>query len=719
MRGVPRTFCHSKLRWTRAVLLGTAGASISTLSLFCTFVPAAAQPGTEAVIVTATRTPTPLSDVPASVSVVTSEQIQNTPAQGLNDILRNLPGMTLNAIGPDVGHPTAYNESMRGLPTTETRMLVMVDGVPINDPFFGYIQWNRIPLGNIDHVEVVRGGGSPLWGNTAMGGVVNVITKTPQIEELDVSAAGGSYGSYDTNLYGTYVPADWLKLSVNVALSGTAGYQTTPPSWTSFGELNLRSPVYTQTSNDARTAGLRADFAPEPGLTGFASVNWGENVQLLSTPIGLNNQHIWTFAGGLTKSFGAGLSLSATYFHDDSHFVTNNPHLLTFTTEYNSNIHTTTVSDNGASLILTQEMDGWLRSISLGGDVHTIFGHDLANYFQPSGALAAPTIIGGGDQLFLAGFAQAKLVPVEPLEVMASLRYQYYQSSDGIDTFPPGFAAIPDTNNYRFTPRVDAHYRLDDQLALRGAYYQSFRAPTLDQLYRTYADTTAGIFEGNPFLKPETLEGEEIGLDYKLPGVRSQFTFYNSHISNLITQRNLLPAEFPPILGVTCGFDPVSFTFLACTRNINAAAALARGFESEVTWQIGGGFSSEWTYTYTDSHYTSNPVDPTAEGQRLEGVPMHNASVGLTYDDPSSWQVTAVLRYMSKSYGDAHPEDGLIQNAHFVVDVSGSYPLTRYLQAYVAIQNLFDDRYIASNGGGAPILGTPFKVMSGLRVRFQ
>ena len=81
--------------------------------------------------------------------------------------------MTLNDIGPNVGHPTAYNESMRGLPTTETRMLVMVDGVPVNDPFFGYIQWNRVPLENIDHVEIgARRGGSPLWGNTAMGGVV-------------------------------------------------------------------------------------------------------------------------------------------------------------------------------------------------------------------------------------------------------------------------------------------------------------------------------------------------------------------------------------------------------------------------------------------------------------------------------------------------------------------------------------------------------------------
>jgi outer membrane receptor protein involved in Fe transport len=695
------------------------GASISVISVIFLSMPVLAQTSAETVTVTATRSATALTEVPESISVMTAKQIADTPAQGLNDLLRDLPGMTLNGIGPNVGHPTAYNESMRGLPTTETRMLVMVDGVPVNDPFFGYIQWNRVPLENIDHVEIVRGGGSPLWGNTAMGGVVNVITKTPQNDQLEVSAAGGSYASYDTNLYGAYRPVDWLSLSLNVALSGTQGYQTTPPSWTSFGSLNLRSPLYTQTTNQARNVSLRGDFAPTDDIKGFVNITYDEDRQILSTPIGLDKQRIWTYSGGLTKSFGSGASLSATFFHDDNYFVTENPHLLTFTTEYISNAHTTRASDNGASLVFTQHTDGLLRTLNIGGDFHQISGHDLANYLAPSGTLAAPTIIGGGHQLFLAGFAQAQIVPFDALEILASLRYQYYQSSNGIDTFPPGFPVIPDVNKYRFTPRVDARYRLDDGLALRGAYYQSFRAPTLDQLYRTFADTTAGIFEGDPFLKPETLEGEEIGLDYNLPGLRSQFTLYTSKISNLITQRNLDPSEFPNILGVTCGFDPVAFTFLACTRNINAASALARGFEAEVTWEIGNGFSSEWTYTYTDSHYTSNPVDPTAVGQRLEGVPMHNASASLTYDDTSGWQATAVLRYISKSFGDAHPEDGLIQDSHFVVDVSGSYPLSQNIRAFVQAQNLFDTRYIASNGGGAPILGTPFQVMGGLRLKFE
>jgi outer membrane receptor protein involved in Fe transport len=671
------------------------------------------------VIVTATRTPTPINEIPAGVSVVTAEQIANTPGQGLDDILRNLPGMTLNNIGPDVGHPTAYNEGMRGLPTTETRMLVMVDGVPVNDPFFGYIQWNRIPLDNIERVEVVRGGGSPLWGNTAMGGVVNVITRAPSSDELMVDAAGGSYGSYRTSAYAAYRPADWVGLSLNAAFRGTDGYQTTPASWTSYGSTSLRSPVYTPTSSDARNLDLRADLKPAPDLTGFVDIHYGFDEQTLSTPIGLDHQHIWTYSGGLTKSFGGGASLQLVYFHDDSDFITNNPHLLSFTTEYNSNVHTTTVSDNGASLIFSRKLDGIVRNFNLGMDVHQLSGADDANYYAPSGQLAAPTIVGGGSQLFVAGFGQVQLKPIDPLSVTASLRYQYFRNSDGQDTFPPSFGTLPDYQKFRFTPRVDVRYQLPADFALRGAYYQSFRAPTLDQLYRTYADTTAGIYEGNPYLRPETLDGGEIGLDYSRPGLRSQFTVYDTTITNLVTQRNLQPSEYPNLLGVNCGYDAATYTYLTCTRNINAASAVARGFESEVDWDLGWGVSSRLTYTYADSHYTSDPVDPTAVNERLEGVPRHNASAGLTYAGASPWQGGLVLRYISKSYGDAHPEDGLVQNGHFTVDVSASYQFTRQLQGYVQIQNLLDARYIASNGGGVPILGTPLEVLSGVRIKLQ
>jgi len=673
----------------------------------------------EEIVVTATRTPERLEDVPASISVLTRNQVQDTPALGLDDILRQVPGMTLDMIGPDVGHPTAYNEGMRGLPTTETRFLVLLDGVPVNDPFFGYIQWNRIPLDNIDHVEVVRGGGSPLWGNTAMGGVVNVITKTPDTQQLDIDAAGGTYGSYRTSAYGVFLPADGIKLSLNAAFSGTNGYQTTPVSWYTYQSTTLRSPLYTRTSFDARNVSGRGDFDLAEGLTGYFVLDYHDNDQVLSTPIGADSQRTWTYSGGLKQVLDNGASITASFFHGDSDFTTNNSHLLTFTTEYDSNIHRTPVDDTGGSLIWSQDLTGIVRNYTVGADLHYISGQDNAEYYLPSGQLAVPTIVGGGKQIFVGGFAQARLVPVDKLDIVASARYQYYQNYDGVDTFPPAIGKIPSSQNFSFDPRVNLRYALTDQLALRGAYYRSFRAPTMDQLYRTYADTTAGIYEGNPFLRPETLEGGEVGIDYNVGALRSQLTFYTTTISNLITQRNLAPSESPTVLGVVCGYDAATFTYLTCTRNINAASAIARGIEAETTWEIGDGFSSVLAYTYTDSRYTSDPVDPTAVGERLEGVPRHNISTSLSYEAPSGWRASAILRWVSTSWGDAHPDDNLKLDAHFVVDASASYPIADNLEAYAQIQNLFDRRYIGSNSGGAPIYGTPFEIMSGFRLSLR
>jgi outer membrane receptor protein involved in Fe transport len=671
------------------------------------------------VVVTASRSPELLQQVPASVSVITADQIRDTPAQGLDDILQLVPGMNLTQMGPDVGHPTAYNEGMRGLPTTETRFLVLVDGIPVNDPFFGYIQWNRIPLDNIERVEIVRGGGAPLWGNGTMGGVINIITRTPTDSMLDVDVAGGSYGSYRTSVYGAYRASNSLVLSMNTSFSGTGGYQTTPASWTSYGTTTLRSPVYTPTSFDARNVSLRADYTPSTDLSGFFVVNYYDGNQVLTTPIGVDAQRTWSYSGQLSKTFQNGGVLTATVFHDDSNFVTNNPHLLSFTTEYNSNIHSTPVNDTGGSLTWTQDVGSIFKSYTFGMDAHEITGGDYSDYYLPSGAIAAPTIIGSGKQLFVGGFAEVRLEPIDHLEIAGSVRYQYYRNYDGVDTFPPAIGAIPTSSQDSVDPRLDIRYALSDEFALRGAYYKSFRAPTLDQLYRTYADTTAGIYEGNPFLKPETLKGGEVGLDFNHDGFRSQFTLYDTTITNLITQRNLTPAENPTALGVVCGYDAATYTYLTCTRLINAASAVARGAEWEADWNLGHGVSTGFGYTYADSHYTANAEDPTAVGERLEGVPKQNVSGRLAYQASAGWRIATDLRWVSKSYGDAHPEDNLIQNAHFVMDVSGSYPLTKRLQAYVQIENLTDTRYIANNDGAAPILGTPREFMVGLHLSMK
>jgi len=113
------------------------------------------------VIVTVTRTEQRAGDAPADVTVLTRQDIDRSPSQTLDDLLRQVPGFSLfRRTSSVVGHPTTQGVSLRGIgPSGTSRALVLLDGVPINDPFGGWVYWDKIPLASIEQVEVVRGGG--------------------------------------------------------------------------------------------------------------------------------------------------------------------------------------------------------------------------------------------------------------------------------------------------------------------------------------------------------------------------------------------------------------------------------------------------------------------------------------------------------------------------------------------------------------------------------
>ena len=164
--------------------------------------PAAAQEEAPAVrldpvIVTVTRIEQRAGDAPADVTVLTREDIDHSPSQTLDDLLRQVPGFSLFRRSSSlVAHPTTQGVSLRGIgPSGTSRALVLLDGVPINDPFGGWVYWDRIPLQGIEQVEVVRGGGSSAWGNYALGGVINIITRKPAER---AALFDGSYGNHNT-----------------------------------------------------------------------------------------------------------------------------------------------------------------------------------------------------------------------------------------------------------------------------------------------------------------------------------------------------------------------------------------------------------------------------------------------------------------------------------------------------------------------------------------
>ncbi|HEY7377129.1 MAG TPA: TonB-dependent receptor [Steroidobacteraceae bacterium] len=674
------------------------------LALGCAFVTsraAAAEPeGTlGTVVVTATRTERTLNDVPESVSVVDAQAIIDTPAQALDEVLRRTPSIDLpNATSYQV-HPTGNSISMRGL--GGIRALVLLDGVPINDPFFGYMQWSRVPLEFVDQVEVVRGSGSTLWGNYAMGGVINIRTRQPEQSGLVLQGAGGSYGTYRANLTGSLVASDAVRLGLNGGHFHTDGFMQISDA--------DRGPINVPTEFTTNNGALRGDFRLSEGLTAHASVDYFDNDQTLQTRLSTNSQRTWNYSGALTQELSANSNLTLTLFGSDSDFETNNTGgfdgVPENEAEFIQNRHDTPVDDFGSSLVWTRTLESdWLRSLSFGADFHRISGEDDASIYDETGALVRVDV-GRGKQRFIGGFAQASIRPLEPLEILASVRYQEFKNYDGFDGNPGGLGdAVPDSTESSFDPRISARYALTSTLALRAAVYSGFRAPNLDNLYRAFS-VPFGIFQPNAALKPENLKGGELGFDVETHQLRLQVTGYYNKVDDLLTYRNLDFAELPP-------------GFFFGSRNINAGKARSQGFELESAWQVGAGFSTEVAYTYADSQVTESELDPASVGRQIGGVPRNRAYVALVYQSPLGWRVSPQFRWVEASYADnAHT---LPVDEQHIVSLSASYPFNAAFEAYLQVENLLNDDYIVDNSGfNPPLRGTPFSALVGVRMQMK
>ena len=665
------------------------------------------------IVVTATRDATSLASVPVSISVISADEIRDQPALELDDVLRTVPGVDLLGYQADTQHPTSNSLGMRGLGGGAqgiSRALVMVDGVPINDPYFGYVQWSRVPLNDIERVEIVRGGGSPLWGNYAEGGVINILTRTPDQNELSLDAGGGSYGAYRASASAAYRVSGDDVLQAFVGVNGEAGYQTVP--------TYERAPFNVPTSAHAINARARDALDLSNGLTASLTVDYHHNDQQLQTVLDRNQQRNVNITGDVAKRFSSGAKLALDFFYGNDHFGTNNSTYfpdqtdLAATTQALNEIHAIRADDAGGSLVWTQPLSGVFKSLMLGTDWHYIAGTDDTEHFvAPDFSSTQFATTDGGRQLFVGGFLQIEIAPARNLTITGSGRLQWLNNTHGYDGSLGGLGAVPDHDYTSFSPRVNLRYALPHGFALRGAYYQSFRAPNIgDQFYGYAAGGFA--FLPNPLLQPEKLKGGEVGVDYIRRSIRVQATLYRTEIDNYTATEPTTNAIYSPY-----GWYVV--------QNQNIAAVRAQGFEGEVDWTIGGGLSTRLAYTYADSIVLDNPADPASIGLQVIDVPRNSGSATMTYVASRGWRLSAQLLAVSRTdWASAdHTDPGypgkISADPYAIVNLSASYPVTKNFEAYFQIHNLFDHRYIVTSysAPSPQAYGAPIEIFGGVRFR--
>jgi outer membrane receptor protein involved in Fe transport len=666
---------------------------------------AAAQPPEEPVrlppvVVTPTRLEQKADDVPAAVTVVGSEDIRTSPSQTLDDLLRQVPGFSLfRRTSSVVGHPTTQGLSLRGIgPSGTSRALVLMDGVPLNDPFGGWVYWNRVPLLGIEQVEVVRGGGSSVWGNYALGGVVQVVSRRPTARGAALEASYGTQETSNVDLLVTET-AGPFRILLEGNRYDTGGYPIVKDSRRGSIDIDAESTHHVFNG--------RVEWHVSPDATVWVSGNYYDEDRVNGTALQVNDTTSGIAALGGRLQSGDDEWRFTTYANWQEFHSTFTSQAADRNSEVLALDQTVPTTSAGGSLQWSRRLDRHL--FSLGGDVRWVTGETDERVFV--GGVFTRTRTAGGEQVIGGVFVQDVWTPHRAVEVVAGLRGDVWLNYGAFrrDTPPPS-AAIParqtfsDIERVIPSPRLGLLVRATPTTDLRASVYQGFRIPTLNELYRPFR-VRNDVTVANETLRPERLTGGEAGVTQRWGPLQARLTGFVNEVKDLVANVTLaapLP-DCPP--GTTC------------RQRQNLELARIQGVETELELRPGRDWRLLASYLFSDARVVDAPGQPALEGKRLAQVPEHNVTLAVQYRNPAIINVTAAARYIGTQYED--DLNTLPLGSYVVFDLFASRTVTRWLEVFAAVENLFDTTYsVGRTSEGVISIGAPRIVRGGLRLTF-
>jgi iron complex outermembrane recepter protein len=656
-------------------------------------------PRLPAVVVTPSRIEERVGETPASVTVITGEAIRNAPQTTVDDLLRQVPSFSLFRRSSSlVTHPTAQGVSLRGIgPSGASRALVLMDGVPINDPFGGWVQWSRLaPLG-IEQIEVLRGGGSALWGSGALGGVINVIPRRPIDRSLTFDASYGSFNTTRFDLYGTEVQGPF-RLSVEGMKFDTDGYNVVLPS--------RRGRIDQPADSHSGVGGGRLEFTPSSDVTLFVTGSYFGEERNNGTPLQVNDTVLGLLATGATLRTSDGSEWRVTLWSQAEGFHS------TFSTQaLDRNSETTALTQRSPSTTAGGAVV-WNRvfgdhSLLAGFDTHWVAGHTDENVFVNN--RIARNRIAGGEQVFAGAFVQDAWKVLRWLEITGALRGDWWLAYNGVrkEDLPP--AGVPTRQEFRDvdyfipSPKLAALVHVTESTDLFASIYQGFRVPTLNELYRPFR-VRNDVTVANGSLKPERLTGGEAGVHQRWGIVDVRVTGFWNEVEDQIINVTL-PFNLPDC--------PAGTT---CRQRRNVDRTRIRGVETEVDvrpiprWRLFAG------HVYIDA--TVREASSAAlVGNRLAQVPDNVFTIGAEWSDPAWFTATVLVRRVGPQFED--DLNTLPMGAFTTVDARISRQIWKHADLYFAVENLTNETYAtARTSEGVVSIGAPRMFHGGVRLSF-
>ncbi len=560
---------------------------------------------------------------PKNITIITSDQIEQSPAKTIPELLSLEAGILSRSLfGNSAVRSTV---DIRGFGASSTQnTLILLDGRRLNDIDLSAINYAAIPIHNIERIEIIRGSGGVLYGDGAVGGVINIVTKRAQAG-VNTGLLKGSYGSYATSQVEGALTKGTEKYGINIAGNyiDSTGYRS---------------------NNDLRQKNIQADIRRDHN-GGELFFKAGASDQELELP-GVRTVDPTT---GLDE-LGAdrrGTNTPNDFANENAHFLTLGGRqklgdkieaIVDF--GYRFKNQQAFFEQGGFPSSLDTDLDVWsitprlkINTDAFSSNHHMIIGADI--YYYNYNSDRAPTFVTidtpvhkvGIDQESYAVYANDLIAISDSsyLEFGARLQHVSLEAKDEFDSTAPGGAF--DSGAPKFSQSdTEEMYNLGfrqyftDDISIYGNFARSVRFGTVDEIYQFDAFF---LREFSP-LQPQTGKHLDIGLDYEAGKISGSISAYYMKLKNEIH------------------FNPVTFT------NLNLDPTKRKGIETTFEIRPLQELSIRGNYAYIDSEFDEGPFD----GNEVPLVAKHSASISANWDINSIFTLSTIWRYVGEKRFD-------------------------------------------------------------------
>ncbi len=586
----------------------------------------------DTLVVTATRTEQRSEEVPLAVRRIDAERLRG--AMAVDVALREEPAFGLFRRTSSVAaNPTAQGVSLRGIgPSGASRSLVLLDGVPLNDPFGGWVAWSAVPRMSLGGAEIVSGGGSSVWGSAALSGVVALRSVKAERDGQEVRAeagdfetwrgevavtraAGGGFLRVDAEAFSTegfYALKEAERGAVDRTLSSE--HRTARVGWTGDVSETVRAAVTGRFFDEERGNGTamqgnatRAGFvsvalegAPRPGLT-WEAVAYGQR------------QRFESFFSAVNAARNA-------------------------ETPANDQFEVPATAAGGAWSVSWKTGDD--SRTTAGVDVRWVEGETREDFLFQAGEFARRRFA-GGEQVFAGAFAHHDRALGEMWRVSAEVRADFWENADGClrEVARASGAVVTEEafvtqTGTELSPRVGLVWKASEAVRVRGAVYRAFRVPTLNEYYRPFRVGTVNTL-ANARLRRETLTGGEVGAEFSRGVWRVEATGFVNELEDAVGN-------------VTLSTTPG----LTTRQRQNLDTVWVRGAEISASWRVGEAVELRVGYLWSEAEVTEARAQASLVGKRLAQAPENKAVASVDWRAPGDVEVRVAGRWVGEQFED-------------------------------------------------------------------